>query len=113
MHPRSDDRAPCSITKTPLRNRRSRSITLRLEPWGEELTIAPNTTIQLVAKGPAGDELDIRWEGDTVTVYGWPGSVVSVLRRGAPVGRGERKTAPFLPDGMRMSEWMAALADVA
>jgi hypothetical protein len=48
-----------------------------------------------------------------VTVYGWPGSVVSVLRRGAPVGRDERKTAPFLPDGMRMSEWLSAMSDVA
>lgn len=111
----SDDRAPHSIIKTPLRNRRSRPVTLRLEPWGEELTIAPNATVQLVAKGPAGDELDIRWEGDTVTVYAWPGSVVQVLRRGAPVGtaRGERRTAPFLPEGMRMSEWLAEMSAVA
>jgi hypothetical protein len=111
-----DERPPLSLVKTPIRNRRRKAITLRIEPWGEEYAVAPGATVQVVARGPAGDELDIRWEGDRVTVYGWPGSVVAVLRKGVDMGaepsgrRPERTTAPFLPAGMRMSEWMSAMA---
>jgi hypothetical protein len=94
-------------------------VTLRLEPWGEEYTVPPGATVQVVARGPAGDALDIQWADDRVTVYGWPGSIVAVRRKGVDVsagssdardGRDERRTAPFLPEGMRMSEWMAAMA---
>jgi hypothetical protein len=115
-----DERAPLAMVKTPLRNRRKKALTLRIEPWGEEYTVAPGATVQILARGPAGDELDIRWGDDRVTVYGWPGSIVSVLRKGKDVSDAsdaraarERTTAPFLPEGMRMSEWMAAMSEMA
>ena len=90
-------------------------MTLRLEPWGEEYTVPPGATVQVVARGPLGDSIEIEWGSGQVTVYGWPGSVVSVERRGKDLGappgekRRERRTAPFLPEGMRMNEWVAAM----
>src|SRR5687767_4142066 len=112
-----DERPPLAMVKTPLRNRRKKALTLRIEPWGEEYTVEPGATVQILARGPEGDELDIQWAGDRVTVYGWPGSIVSVLRKGkdasAGAGARERTTAPFLPEGMRMSEWMAAMSEMA
>jgi hypothetical protein len=110
------DRAPLSTVKVPLRNRRKAPVRLRLEPWGEEYTMAPGATVQVVARGPEGDSIEIAWGKGDVTVYGWPGSVVSVLRKGVDLGaapgeqRRERRTAPYLPEGMRMNEWIAAMA---
>lgn len=108
------ERAPLSTVKTALRNRRKSSVRLRLEPWGEEYTLGPGQTVQVLARGPEGDTLDIEWGSDVVTVYGWPGSVVSVRRRGVDVApleaRRERQTAPFLPEGMRVRDWLAEMA---
>lgn len=109
------ERAPLLAMKTPLRNRRKRPVELRLEPWGERYTMPAGATFQIVARGPEGDSLEIEWGQDAVTVYGWPGSVVSVLRKGIDVGAGEgearspRETAPFLPPGMRVKEWLSEM----
>ena len=113
------ERAPLSVVKTPLRNRRKAPVRLRIEPWGEEYTLPAGKTVQVLARGPAGDTIDIEWCADQVTVYAWPGSVVSVLRNGVDMGaapgqkRRERLTAPFLPDGMRLREWMAEMDAIA
>lgn len=115
----TDDRPPLSITKTSLRNRRKGPVTLRLEPWGEAYSFPAGATFQVVARGPEGDSLEIAWGPDGVTVYGWPGSIVSVLRKGVDVGAPpgqttrQRLTAPYLPEGMRVSEWLAAMSDLA
>jgi hypothetical protein len=109
------ERAPLSVVKTPVRNRRKSPVRLRLEPWGEEYTLPAGKTVQVLARGPEGDTLDIEWGSDAVTVYGWPGSVVAVLRNGIDIGaapgetRFERLTAPFLPEGMRVREWIAEM----
>ena len=83
------ERAPLSAIKTPLRNRRKRPVELRLEPWGETYVMPAGVTFQIVARGPEGDALEIEWGQDRVTVYGWPGSVVSVLRKGVDVAESE------------------------
>src|SRR5688572_28180344 len=101
-----DNRQPLSIVAMPLRNRRKRDITLRLEPWGESHVMPAGSTFQVVARGPAGDTLEVKWDVDSVTVFGWPGSVVAVRHRRGLVGSRERLTAPRLPEGMRVSEWI-------
>lgn len=103
------ERMPLSTVKTSIRNRRKRAVKLRLEPWGEEYVVAPGATVQVVARGPSGDTLDVQWEKDSVTVFGWPGSVVHLLRRGVELlaSPSERRTAPFLPAGYRMPEWVS------
>lgn len=110
-----DERVPLSTVKTSIRNRRKKPVTLRLEPWGEEYAFPPGTSVQVLGRGPVGDMLDVKWGGDAVTVFGWPGSVLQVMKRGVDLGakpgqkEKERLTAPFLPDGYRMQEWVGAM----
>ena len=110
-----DDRPPLATFKTTLRNRRRQPMKLELQPWDETAVIPPGGSVQIVAKGPAGDTVEIDQRRDVVIVYGWPGSVVSVIRDGVdlPTGRAPRKasrlTAPFLPQGIRMREWVESL----
>jgi hypothetical protein len=116
MSTSESERAPLCVVKTPVRNRRKSAVMLRIEPWGEAYELPPGATVQVLARGPEGDTIDIEWRSDAVTVYGWPGSTVSVLRKGVDVGappgetKRERLTAPYLPEGMRVREWLAAMA---
>lgn len=113
-----DDRAPLSTVKTSIRNRRKRALKLRLEPWGEEYAVPPGASVQVLARGPSGDTMDVQWKPDAVTVFAWPGSVLRVTKRGVDLGAApgqkyaDRKTAPFLPEGYRMNEWVAAMKRV-
>jgi hypothetical protein len=107
-----DLRAPLRIETIPIRNRRRTAVTLRLEPWGEEHRVAAGETVQLHARGPSGDALDVERRDDAIVVYAWPGSTVSLTRRGrelAPPRGRERLTAPWLPPGMRTREWIVAM----
>jgi hypothetical protein len=80
-------------------NTRSIALTFILEPWGEEYTIAPEATFEIVARGPEGDSLEVEYADDHVTLYGWPGSVVSLFHEGTELGTGssERTPIPFAP----------------
>ena len=67
------------------RLRTTRPIRIYLEPWGNEFDCPADTTLQIVGRGPKGDTLELEVGDDAVTVYGWPGSIVSVLRDGVPL----------------------------
>ena len=80
-----------------LRNPRVDELPLYLEPWGEEYTLAPNTALEIVAEGPAGDSLEVEFGPDHITGYGWSGSVVTLIQEGAEVGAGLGKRTPVPP----------------
>jgi hypothetical protein len=63
-------------------NDHSQPVQFHLEPWGELLSISPDTTFEVVAEGPPGDYLEVRFREGHITVYGWSGSVVSVFQEG-------------------------------
>lgn len=111
----TDTRPPFSVVKVPIRNRRKSAVKLRLEPWGEQFDIEPGSAVQVVGRGPEGDSIEVVWDAAGVTVFGWPGSVVSILRKGVDLGaaagarRAERANAPRLPTGMRVREWVAEM----
>ena len=66
--------------------------TLILEPWGEIHLVPPNSTLEIVGKGPEGDTLEIERAEDSLVVYGWPGSVVNVYLDGTEIdSRGEHR----------------------
>jgi hypothetical protein len=58
---------------------------LHLEPWGREFDCPAGDVLQIVGHGPMSDCMEIEIGADGITVYGWPGSVVSVLRNGVEV----------------------------
>ena len=66
-----------------IQNAHSYSLTMHVEPCGEEISIAPGATYELVAQGPAGDCLLIAMEERRTVVWGWSGSVISVFCDGA------------------------------
>lgn len=54
-------------------------VTLHIEPWAEELEMAPGASYQVLAEGPLGGCLEIQFAEKNITIYGWPASVVSVF----------------------------------
>lgn len=56
---------------------------LILEPWGELYLINPGDKVQIVGTGgDLGSAFEIHQTPTGITVFGWVGSVVSVLREG-------------------------------
>ena len=62
-----------------IQNACPRPMTVQLEPWGEQLPIAPDVTYEIVAKGPTGDCLHLTFGEERIIVWGWSGSVMSVF----------------------------------
>ena len=82
-----------------MRNSRSRELRFYLEPWGEQYKMAPDATLEIVAQGPPADLLEVELGDDHVTVYGWPGSVVTLFDRRSELGAGlwARTPVPRVP----------------
>ncbi len=104
-----DARGSFLVDKVPVRNRRNRPVLFRVEPWGEEYELPPGATFNVTGRGPEGDGIEVAWGDDAVTVYAWPGASLRVVHRGVDVGPSERATAPRIPGGMKLREWIAAL----
>jgi hypothetical protein len=78
-------------------NARTVDMPFYLEPWGEEYTLAPGAVIEVAAVGPEGATLEVELADDHITVYGWPGSVVTLFQDGAELGAGGGKRTPVPP----------------
>ena len=65
-----------------LRNRQPHSITLHIEPWGEQLMMAPDVIYVVAMNGPAGDCMEVSLEEKNLVVYGWAGSIFYVHQDG-------------------------------
>jgi hypothetical protein len=64
-------------------NRTGHKLSVILEPWGEEYCVEPNDSIDIVVHNgsPAG-HLEIAQTAEGLIIYGWEGSVVSILHAG-------------------------------
>jgi hypothetical protein len=60
-------------------------IVLCLEPWGDELSISKDRDYLVVFEGPEGESPAVEWSKERITIYGWSGSVASVLLEGEVV----------------------------
>jgi hypothetical protein len=56
-------------------NRSSKTITVRLEPWLEEKILKKEESLTIKAKGPKEAIVDIEYEVNKITMYGWTGSI--------------------------------------
>lgn len=65
-----------------IRNSEDAPIVLCIEPWGNELSISSGNDYLVVFEGPEGEYPAVEWSKERVTVYGWSGSVASVLLNG-------------------------------
>jgi hypothetical protein len=87
------------VMATRLVNSRDVAINLYLEPWGEVYAMAPGALIELTARGPEGDALEVALTDDGITVWGWPGSTLTISHDGAELGggAGPRSRVPDMP----------------
>ena len=81
-----------------LTNSRSAAVTFVLEPWGEQYEMAAGATFDVFAHGPRDDSLEVSMGGDSITVWGWSGSIVRVYHDGAELGHASRRPpSPLTP----------------
>jgi len=69
------------IVRLRLKNGQCHSITLHIEPWGEEVTMAPDRLYEVAIKGPPGetdDVIEVTTEGSDLFIYGWTGSTFTI-----------------------------------
>ena len=80
-------------------NSRSVDLAFDLEPWGEHYHISPGASVSVSARGPKGGLLDMEYSDAGITLWGWPGSVVTLSCDGRDLGSGAsgRFAAPGLP----------------
>ena len=83
------------VTSLRVCNSRSMALTFSLEPWGEQYKLAPEETFEIVARGPEGDSLEVEFADDQIILYGWPGSVVTLLYKGTELEAGGSKHTPI------------------
>jgi hypothetical protein len=81
-------------------NGRNQAIMLRLEPWGEEVSIASGDSFQVTATGPepplSSGGLEVEDGADYIVVYGWPGSTISATCEDVPIA-GSAVSVPKTP----------------
>ena len=82
------------MSRLRLTNSRPDAIRFSLEPWGEEYTLPPETTLEVTARGPEGGVLEVDIGVDGVTAWGWAGSTVTLARDRIPLGPAVRTPVP-------------------
>jgi hypothetical protein len=82
------------MSRLQLTNSRPDVMRFSLEPWGEEYTLPPETTLEVTARGPEGGVIEVDIGVDGVTAWGWAGSMVMLARDGIPLGPAVRTPVP-------------------
>lgn len=68
-------------------NGQNQDLLLIVEPWAEQYMLEPGMTIEIVGiGGDPSDHFEISLQPDAIVVYGWAGSIVSVLHNGSELG---------------------------
>jgi hypothetical protein len=65
-----------------VQNSSSNSKKLWVEPWGDTVLIPPGVTLEIVAKGPTGDCLEVESGDADIAIYGWTGSTLAIFQSG-------------------------------
>jgi hypothetical protein len=73
------------IKSVNVRNAGSDSITVCVEPWGDEYSLNRDEILQVVFDATEPGEPEVLHQPDRVLVYGWPTAAVRVLKNGADV----------------------------
>lgn len=73
------------VDQFPIRNvHKSVSLTVHIEPWGEQHVVPPKATIEVVFFGRTHGVPSIDWRDSNIFVHGWCESQFFVLIDGAP-----------------------------
>ena len=77
-----------------LSNRSPHPLALILEPWGDTTTLNPNSSVRIKFQGPDNGSLEIEHSESVVTIFGWPGSTVSIFSDDQELGGGKWSRGP-------------------
>jgi len=67
---------------TRVRNNEATPVKFVLEPWGEIYDMPAAAIFEVVAEGSSDGTLEVEVGSSQITVYGWPGSKLSVTSNG-------------------------------
>jgi hypothetical protein len=94
-------------TRLRIHNQQRPPLRLTIEPWGDVHQVNSGEAVDIVASGPEGGILETVSTEDGLTVYGWPGSVVHLLREGKIYpGHVGRQAVPATPPGMSVKNFV-------
>ena len=62
-----------------IHNTGGNALEVQVEPWAVSHVLAAGSQIRIVARGLRDGLLEVRWLGNVVTVYAWPGATVQVF----------------------------------
>jgi hypothetical protein len=65
-----------------VQNSSSELMTLWIEPWGDKVSMEPGTAFDIVAKGPAGDCLEVERTSSSLVIHSWPQSTLAIFQSG-------------------------------
>ena len=78
-------------------NSKNHGVTFVLEPWGDVYEMAPGDQYLVIFTGPMPAEPEVDLTDDAITVYGWTGSMVRVVKDGEEVVNYEGLKVPAIP----------------
>ena len=67
-------------------NESNRPLTFHLEPWGEQTPMPVGSTLPVKAEAKEQGEMQIQYKENEILVWGWTGSVLTVMTNGKEVG---------------------------
>ena len=73
-----------------IRNGGSADIELHLEPWGDQFVLEPGASVDVIARGPGDGHLELESRDGRVVIYGWVGSVATVVQGSQEITSGQR-----------------------
>ncbi len=53
------------------KNSFSRELKVILEPWAEEYSVKPGSTLEIVPNSESSQEIEIEYDGEDIIIYGW------------------------------------------
>ena len=78
-------------------NSKEHDVTFVLEPWGDVYEMAPRDEFVVVFHGPTPAEPEVDLTEDSITVYGWTGSMVRLLKGDEEIVNYEGIEVPAIP----------------
>jgi hypothetical protein len=67
------------VSSIVVRNPRTQNIVLCVEPWGDELTLAPGVSYRILVTGPSNNNLQLEFPEHGVAIYAWNDSILTVF----------------------------------
>lgn len=63
-------------------NSADKSLTVWIEPWGQDLQVPPGQSLDLVARSPSEGRLEVVNGVEEVAVYAWPDATIQAFCQG-------------------------------